>query len=235
MKLKTIALGSFLFLLTACNISFCGPVGGPQGGTGQPCRTDGRSPCDSGLICNGWNHCEACGGDGQLCCHPVTDTSLDGCGGGEHCSQTRCTHCGEVGEPVCQAPGMFVGGRCADGNTVGPGFVCVSGGTTPPTGPCASTSVFPVGCITAAGCFVPVTANGDTLEDARACAQMSLGAGCQSTTEEIGTPRSVCVKISSITDMTVSATATSDELAVSCAVATNGALSGTNGACTDGR
>ena len=234
MKLKKIAIGSFLFLLTACDVSFCGPVGGPQGGAGQTCRTDGRSPCDPGLTCGGWNHCEACGGHGQLCCPDLTGP-FGGCGGGEHCSQAHCAVCGEPGQQVCQQAGVFVGGMCLDGGSVGPGFICVAGSTPPTSGPCSGSSLFPVGCITSTGCFEPVSVPGDTLDDAKACAQSMPALDCFTTTDDIGTPRAVCVKISTVTDRTVSETATSDELAVSCALAATGGLSAAINACADGR
>lgn len=86
---------------------------GPCGNNGDPCCTSGPQ-CNSGsLKCDGTQHCQACGGEAQICCDNPTP-----CGPNLTCDGTNCRTCpwagakcgGDVSR-VCM--GVGDAGQCA--------------------------------------------------------------------------------------------------------------------------
>lgn len=230
MKPIRIVLPLFLFTLTACSVSFCGPLDtGPRGGSGERCRTDGTSPCNDGLTCGTGNRCEACGGNGQLCCHPIGTRDLGGCNGSLNCSNDRCTSCGEPGPFCCFFPGDLFG-VCAAGASCDVGRGCVAS-TTPP-GPCGGPSSFAVHCESDLGCGSIQIVNSTDRASAEECARTTLG--CASLPSGLLDPAvTICLDprpFGFLREVTVPAF--SEEAALRCAETVNG-LEGTVGHCPE--
>lgn len=211
---------TILFLLAGCHHDCLAP--GTPGTAGACCVDDIYDHCDAGLDCNYSTFtCDStCGAEGERCCSmrdPICDGDLSCVPGAT--GHYECSSCGSPGGACCAGESCPGGGVCTDGSCMVSDTDCF--GSVTATFGARSPRAVDFHCS-----LGPVTARGDTLEEARACAESYTGVAGVELVEDISElttlPFCIHTPFGSARGDTVHTTAWSDDDARDCAEAACG-------------